>query len=66
MRLVINGEEKLAPALSTVAELAVWLNLPAFGTAVELNGEVIRRSAHPDTALKEGDRLEVARLVGGG
>jgi thiamine biosynthesis protein ThiS len=33
---------------------------------VELNGEVIRRADHPATPLKEGDRLEVVRLVGGG
>jgi len=66
MRLFINGQERQAPTLSTVAELAAWLQLPAFGTAVELNGEVIRRSEHQATALKDGDRLEVVRLVGGG
>ena len=66
MRLYINGQERQVPALSTLAELAAWLQLPAFGTAVELNGEVIRRAEHPATALKEGDRLEVVRLVGGG
>ena len=66
MRLFINGQERQVPALSTLGELAAWLQLPAFGTAVELNGEVIRRAEHPATALKEGDRLEVVRLVGGG
>jgi len=66
MRLFINGQERQAPTLSTVAELAIWLQLPAFGTAVELNGEVIRRAEHPATTLKDGDRLEVVRLVGGG
>ncbi len=66
MRLFINGQERQAPDLSTVAELAVWLRLPAFGAAVELNGEVIRRSDHQATALKDDDRLEVVRLVGGG
>lgn len=66
MRLVINGQERQAPDLSTVAQLAAWLQLPAFGTAVELNGEVIRRSEHPDVPVKDGDRLEVVRLVGGG
>ena len=66
MHLFINGQERQAPALSTIAELALWLQLPAFGTAVELNGEVIRRAEHQATALKDGDRLEVVRLVGGG
>nr|WP_275975827.1 sulfur carrier protein ThiS [Geothrix terrae] len=62
----INGETRETPALATVADLAAWLDLPAFGSAVELNGEVIRRADHPATPLKEGDRLEVVRLVGGG
>ncbi|MBL0312193.1 MAG: sulfur carrier protein ThiS [Holophagaceae bacterium] len=66
MQLFINGQETQAPALSTVAELAGWLQLPAFGSAVELNGEVIRKAEHTATLLKDGDRLEVVRLVGGG
>jgi len=67
MKLRINGEFREAPGhLATVADLAIWLDLPAFGSAIELNGEVIRRADHPATPLKEQDRLEVVRLVGGG
>lgn len=67
MRLCINGEFREAPNhLATVADLAAWLELPVFGSAIEWNGEVIRRSDHAATPLKEGDRLEVVRLVGGG
>jgi thiamine biosynthesis protein ThiS len=66
MKLVINGNVRETPELGTVADLASWLQLPAFGSAVELNGEVVRKGEHVDTALKEGDKLEVVRLVGGG
>ena len=66
MRLHLNGELREAPDLGTVADLARWLALPAFGSAIELNGEVRRRADHTATPLKEGDRLEVVRLVGGG
>lgn len=66
MKLTINGGVREVPDLATVADLAAWLDLPAFGSAVELNGEVIRRAEHPATPLKEGDQLEVVRLVGGG
>lgn len=66
MKLHINGDLRETPALTTVADLAAWLDLPAFGSAIELNGEVIRRADHPVAPLKEGDRLEVVRLVGGG
>jgi sulfur carrier protein len=66
MKLFINGIVRETPELGSIAELAFWLQLPAFGSAVELNGEVVRKVDHETTALKEGDRLEVVRLVGGG
>ncbi len=66
MQLVLNGETRELPALATLAELAAWLGLPAFGSAIELNGAVVRRAEHAATPLREGDRLEVVRLVGGG
>ena len=66
MKLLLNGAEREAPALGSVAELATWLALPAFGTAIELNGAVVRKAEHAATPLREGDRLEIIRLVGGG
>ncbi len=66
MQLIINGVPQTTPALVNVAELAAWLDLPPFGSAVELNGAVVRKADHASTALKDGDRLEVVRLVGGG
>jgi len=66
MKLHINGELRDTPPLADLADLASWLDLPAFGSAIELNGEVIRRAEHPSTPLNEGDHLEVVRLVGGG
>lgn len=66
MRLWINGSERVAPPLGTVADLAQWLGLPTFGSAVELNGAVVPKRDQAATPLREGDRLEVVRLVGGG
>ncbi len=66
MKLILNGADREAPALATLADLALWLALPSFGTAIELNGAVIRKAEHATTPLQEGDRLEIVRLVGGG
>jgi len=66
MQLIINGECKTTPELANVAELAAWLDLPSFGSAVELNGAVVRKAEHSAALLRDGDRLEVVRLVGGG
>jgi thiamine biosynthesis protein ThiS len=64
--LLINGQEQETPALATVADLARWLELPAFGSAVELNGQVVRKPDYLASPLRDGDQLEVVRLVGGG
>jgi len=66
VKLRINGVEKETPNFVSVADLADWLQLPAYGAAVELNGQVVRRAEHAATHLEEGDKLEVVRLVGGG
>ena len=66
MELIINGQVREAPLLASVAELAAWLELPAFGSAVELNGLVVRKVDYAGSPLAAGDRLEVVRLVGGG
>ena len=66
MKLILNGAPRDTPELTTVAELAAWLALPTFGSAIELNGEVVRRADQATTPLQEGDHLEVVRLVGGG
>lgn len=42
------------------------LSLAPARIAVELNGEVVRRSIWAETVLNEGDRLEVVHFVGGG
>jgi thiamine biosynthesis protein ThiS len=66
MHLFINGQDREAPPLANVAELAQWLELPGFGSAVELNGQVVRKAEYLGSPLAEGDHLEVVRLVGGG
>jgi len=66
MRLHLNGEPRDTPHLANPADRAAGLDLPAFGRAIELNGVVIRRAEHAATPLRDGDRLEVVRLVGGG
>lgn len=66
MNLIINGQDEEIPHVQTLADLASWLKLPSFGSAIELNGAVIRKAEYPATSLNPGDRLEIVRLVGGG
>jgi sulfur carrier protein len=66
MTIQVNGEcRNMAPG-STVAELLAALEVKQPHVAVELNLEVVPRAQHAQTVLRDGDRLEVVTLVGGG
>lgn len=62
----MNGEVRELPDDTTVAQLLEALQVAARGTAVEVNLELVPRSLHAQHRLREGDRLEVVTLVGGG
>jgi sulfur carrier protein len=66
MKISVNGESRDVDAGTTVAALVQSLGVSAPYVAVELNLEVVPRSQHGETTLREGDRLEVVTLVGGG
>ncbi|EXI76859.1 MAG TPA: sulfur carrier protein ThiS [Candidatus Accumulibacter phosphatis] len=66
MELLINGESRLFPSSLTVAELVVALDHGGKRIAVERNGEIVPRGRHAETALADGDRIEIVVAVGGG
>ncbi|UZE97988.1 sulfur carrier protein ThiS [Alkalimarinus alittae] len=51
---------------ATVADLIHVLALEGKRIAVELNMEIVPRSEHASTVLKQGDNLEVVHAIGGG
>lgn len=65
VKLTINGESKHTTARN-LAELVSSLEMKADRVAVELNREIVPRSAWEQTPLAEGDRLEIVHFVGGG
>jgi len=66
MNLVINGEPRQFPAPLSVAALLEMLGYAGKRIAVERNGEIVPKSRHGETALAEGDQLEIVVAVGGG
>ncbi|MDX1631525.1 MAG: sulfur carrier protein ThiS [Thermoanaerobaculia bacterium] len=63
--VVVNGDERSVEA-GTLAELLEELDLDPRTVAVEHNGEVVRRSRHVETSVREDDRIEIVRFVQGG
>ena len=66
MNILLNGEPREEPAELTVAQLLARLEMPLRGIAVELNQQVVPRSRHAEQKLRDGDRIEIVSLVGGG
>ncbi len=66
MTATINGETRTVRDGSTVAELLADLDLGTEGIAVAVDGRVVRRATFGETALREGDAIEIIRAVAGG
>jgi thiamine biosynthesis protein ThiS len=66
MQVRVNDQDLDLPEATTVTDLLGRLQLPGTRVAVEINGQIVRRVDHPSTPLRQGDRVEVVTLVGGG
>lgn len=66
MNLQLNGEPCQAPVGTSIAQLLLDTGLGARRVAVEVNGEIVPRSAHGTHLLHEGDRVEIVHALGGG
>ena len=63
----INGESRRVSPGTTLSALLEELGLAlSSGIAVEVNREIIPRSAHEATVLQADDRVEIVTFVGGG
>jgi thiamine biosynthesis protein ThiS len=69
MKLHINGDERAFGNHATpftLAALIASLGMKPDRVAVELNREIVARDRWAETALNEGDQLEIVHFVGGG
>lgn len=65
MDIQVNGEPRQVEA-ATISALVQELGLDPRKVAVERNLAIVPRSLHDQTALEEGDRIELVQFVGGG
>ncbi|MEN3028749.1 MAG: sulfur carrier protein ThiS [Aquificaceae bacterium] len=68
MKLVVNGKELNVKEGITLQELLNHMDIPLrpVGLAVAVNEEVVPKSRYGVFKLKEGDRVEIVNIVGGG
>lgn len=66
MNLIVNGNTSQFDDVTTVADLVKSMGLSPALLAVEVNLEIVPRAKHATHPLREGDRIEIVTLVGGG
>ena len=64
--LTVNGDPMVVEAGTTVDGLLDLLKIKREYTAVAVNREITPKSAYADVTLREGDRVEIVRPMGGG
>jgi thiamine biosynthesis protein ThiS len=66
LTVVVNGEERRLPGPATLLDLLRYLGLDPRTVVVERNREIVRRPRLGETAIAEGDAIELVHFVGGG
>ncbi len=66
MRITVNGQSMDIEDALSVEELLARLGVKREYTAVAVNREVTPRGAYAVTMLRDGDRVEIVRPMGGG
>ena len=66
MQILVNGDPREIPDGLTLDRLVEDLGLAGKRIAIEVNAELVPRTAFPAHALTPGDRVEIIQAVGGG
>jgi thiamine biosynthesis protein ThiS len=66
LQIQINGAYEEVSNGLRLSELITRMKLRADQIAIELNQQVVRRSAWQSTILQPDDRVEIVHFVGGG
>ena len=66
IELTINGEPRKLAAGLTVAGMLEALEIVGGKGAVEQNREIVPGSLHGETAVCDGDQIEIVHFIGGG
>lgn len=66
MNVKINGKVKQLDDGLTVKQLLKQLNISFETVVVELNGDIIYKEEYEKVILKDNDKVEIVRFVGGG
>tara|TARA_R110002049_G_scaffold104116_1_gene250489 strand:- start:32 stop:235 length:204 start_codon:yes stop_codon:yes gene_type:complete len=64
--ITVNGQTHTVEPGFKLVDLLAMLDLTGKRLAVEQNGQIVPKSAHPTAPLHDGDKFEIVVAVGGG
>ncbi len=62
----VNGKRIELNQPTALLDYLEQLGVNPRAVAVEHNGEIVQRADYGSTVLRDGDRVEIVRMVGGG
>ncbi|QDE38247.1 sulfur carrier protein ThiS [Luteibacter pinisoli] len=66
MHITLNGEARDCAPGSSISSLLEAAGYAGKRVAVEVNLDIVPRSAHATHLLAEGDKVEIVHAIGGG
>ena len=66
IKIFVNGDSKEVATGSNIFSILQSLKISTKHIAIEINESLIFRSNWEDTTLKEGDKIEIVKAIGGG
>jgi len=66
LKISLNGIERQIDPTTSVAALLAENGYAERKIAVEVNREIVPKSAHAQRLLNDGDRVEIVQALGGG
>tara|TARA_B100001939_G_scaffold296991_1_gene271213 strand:- start:399 stop:614 length:216 start_codon:yes stop_codon:yes gene_type:complete len=66
IKIFINGDLKNFPQETNIVAVLESLNISSKHIAIEINESLVFRSDWQQTTLRDGDKVEIVKAIGGG
>ena len=66
IKIFVNGDLKKFPQETNIVFVLESLNISSKHIAIEINESLVFRSDWEETNLKDGDKVEIVKAIGGG
>jgi sulfur carrier protein len=66
VKIILNGKEKMIEEEKNIYQFLESVHIDTQRTVIKLNDIILGKSRYSSTILKDGDRIDVIPVMGGG